>query len=262
LFVEKYFPKESLRYDSLSQLFRKLDWLNTLKPERWFGVWTMVLAGSNISIFLLDRWSYWDWTTFNILIFGIILLISIFISIKPGFLHYDYSLQSSIFMFFKGIILFSFGTIPFGFDLNTFLFGLPYFIFFIVGHMIWSIKIDIKEKLTPSKKEMVPILSIIIVLTLFSTLLGYYNDDPMISTIAAVFLLFPIVILLFPVAIRHLQRARMHVIFISAMFISVRFPWFLIMIIPLFWLLRYYSYFRFGEVRPSFKVDLPTNKNN
>ena len=260
MLAEKYFPKGSSRYDYISTLFRNLDGLKTLNPERWFGVWTMVLAGSNVSIFLINRWSYWDWTTFNILIFGIISLISIFISIKPGFLNYDYSLQSSIFMFFKGIILFSFGTIPFGFDLNTFLFGLPYFIFFVLGNMIWSIKIDIKEKLTPSKKEMAPILSIIIVLTLFSALLGYFNDDPMISTIAAVFLLFPIVLLLFPVAIRHLQRARMHVIFIPAMFISVRFPWFLFMILSLFWILRYYNYFTVGEVIPSFKVNLPNDK--
>ena len=262
MLAEKYFPKGSSRYDSLSQLFRNLDWLNTLKPERWFGTWTMILAGSNVSIFLLNRWFYWDWTTFNILILGIILLVSIFISVKPDFLHYNYSFQSSIYMFFKGIILFSFGTIPFGFDLNTLLFGLPYFIFFIVGHMIWSIKIDSNNNSTLSKKEMITPLFIIIAFTLFSALLGYINDDPMISTIAAVYSLFPIVILLFPVAIRHLQRARMHVIFIPAMFISVKFPWFLIMILPLFWILRYYHYFRFGEVRPSFKVNLPTDIKN
>ncbi|MDB9722839.1 hypothetical protein OAA83_02800, partial [Candidatus Marinimicrobia bacterium] len=64
------------------------------------------------------------------------------------------------------------------------------------------------------------------------------------------------------VGLRHLQRAQIHVIFIPAMFISVRLPWLLLMILPLFWILRYYNYFRFGEVKPSFKVDLPTNMKN
>jgi hypothetical protein len=259
LLAEKYFPKGSTRYDSISQLFKKLDWLNTLKLERWFGVWTMILAGSNVSIFLFNRWSYWDWKTFNFVLLGIFLLVIIFISVKPNFLHKIDSFEASLKIFFKGILLFLLGTIPFGLDLNTFVFGIPYYFFFIVAHLTWSIVIDNKDKSMPPKKEIIKTLLSIITLTLTSALLGYINDDPMISTIAIVYLLFPIVILLFPVAIRHLQRARMHVIFIPAMFISVRFPWFLLLILPLFWIIRYYNYFRFGEVKPSFKVDLPTN---
>ena len=85
----------------------------------------------------------------------------------------------------------------------------------------------------------------------------YMNDDPMISTIAAVYTPFPIVALIFPSAIRHIQRCQMYVVFIPAMFLSVRFPWFLIVVVLLFWLLRYFHYFRNGEVKPSFKVVLP-----
>ena len=262
MLAEKYFPKASSRYNLIAQLFRNLDWLNTLKPERWFSIWTMILAGSNVSIFLLNRWSYWDWATFNFLILGVILLTTFFLSVKPNFLHRINSFQSALYIFFKGIILFLLGTIPFGFDLRTFIFGIPYYIFFLLAHLTWSIVIDNKNKTMPPKKEIVSILLTIITLNITSALLGYINDDPMITTIAIVYLFFPIVILLFPIGLRHLQRAQIHVIFIPAMFISVRLPWLLLMILPLFWILRYYNYFRFGEVKPSFKVDLPTNMKN
>ena len=82
MLAEKYFPKGTARHDSIYNLFRNLDWLNTLKPERWFGVWTMVLAGSNVSIFLLNRLSYWDWSTFNFVILGILLLVTLLISLN------------------------------------------------------------------------------------------------------------------------------------------------------------------------------------
>ena len=77
------------------------------------------------------------------------------------------------------------------------------------------------------------------------------------STIAAVFLPFPIVALVFPSAIRHLQRCRMYVVFIPAMFLSMRYPWFLFMILPLFLFSRYYYYFTRGDVIPTLKVNEP-----
>ena len=262
MLAEKYFPKKSPRYNSISKLFKNLDWINTLKIERWFGLWIMVLAGSNVSIHQVDRWSYWDWSTFNFLILGILVLITILISIKPNFLQRINSFSSGINMFFKGFMLFTCGTIPFGFDFNTFVLGIPYFIYFIVAHLTWSIVPDNDDKTIPLKKDTASILTSISLLTLICSLLGYLNDDPVISTIAAIYILFPVVILFFPPAIRHIQRARMHVIFIPAMFISISFPWFLFLVLPLFWILRYYNYFKYGEVKPSFKVDLPTDMNH
>ena len=123
--------------------------------------------------------------------------------------------------------------------------------------MVWSISIETQDKYVPPKNEISPTLGVIIVLTILSSFLGYMNDDPMISTIAAVYTPFPIVALIFPSAIRHIQRCQMYVVFIPAMFLSVRFPWFLIVVVLLFWLLRYFHYFRNGEVKPSFKVVLP-----
>jgi hypothetical protein len=109
---------------------------------------------------------------------------------------------------------------------------------------------------------MAPMLAIIILLTSLSVVAGVIHDDPMISTIAAVYSPFPIVALIFPAAVRHLQRCRYYVVFIPVMFLSVRFPWFLIPVLSLFWVLRHYNYFRHGEVKPSSKVDLPTGHSD
>ena len=119
-----------------------------------------------------------------------------------------------------------------------------------------------KNKSVLTKKQMAPMLLTIIVFSLLCALIGYLNDDPMISTIAAVYSPFPIVALVFPTAIRHFQRARMYSVFIPTMFISVRFPWLLFMVLPLFWILRYYHYFKNGQVKPSFKVDLPSSMDD
>ena len=128
--------------------------------------------------------------------------------------------------------------------------------------MTWSLSVDDKNKSVLTKKQMAPMLSIIIVLSLLCAAIGYLNDDPMISTIAAVYSPFPIVALVFPTAIRHFQRARMYSVFIPTVFISVRFPWLLFMVLPLFWILRYYHYFKNGQVKPSFKVDLPSSMDD
>ena len=114
---------------------------------------------------------------------------------------------------------------------------------------------NLKEQI--SKKDMYSPLLIIIALSFIASLLGFVNDDPMVSTIAAVYLPFPLVALVFPAAFRHLQRSRNYVVFIPAMFLSMRFPWFLFFLIPLFLLSRHYYYFTTGKIYPSFKVDTP-----
>ena len=81
--------------------------------------------------------------------------------------------------------------IPVGFNYLFFIYGIPYLIFFLVGYMVWSIQIDTEEKSVPSKASMVPILLAITLLTVFVSIVGYLNDDPMISTIAAVYTPFP-----------------------------------------------------------------------
>ena len=107
------------------------------------------------------------------------------------------------------------------------------------------------------KKDIYKLLIIVLALSLLASFLGFSNDDPMISTVAAVYIPFPLVALVFPAAIRHLQRSRSYVVFIPAMFLSMRFPWFLFLLVPLFVLSRHYFYFTSGKIYPTFKVDTP-----
>jgi len=261
MLAEKYFPQGSGRYGRLATIVEKMDGFASLKPERWFGIWAMVLAGANVSAHVEDRWLYWDWSSLSYVLLVIFAFAAYWDKRFPVFSQKIDSVKSGLWMFLMGFILFLLGTIPKGFNADVMAFGLPYFIFFLVGHMTYSIPIQVKdngENHSPTKGEMAPMLAIIILLTSLSVVAGVIHDDPMISTIAAVYSPFPIVALIFPAAVRHLQRCRMYVVFIPAMFLAVRFPWFLILTVLLFWLLRHYHYFRHGEVRPSFKVDLPT----
>ncbi len=264
MLAEKYFPKGTPRYSTLSRAFGALDGFAALKPERWFGIWTMVLAGANVSHHIEDPWFYWDWSTFSFLLAAILIFASFWdkmIQRFPVFPQKIDSVKSGLFMMLTGFIMFLLGTIPKGFDHLVFAYGLPYFVFFVVGHLTYAIPIKIDEhgkKSAPAKGRMAPMLAVIIALTILSTVAGVLHNDPMISTIAAVYTSFPLVALVFPAAVRHLQRCRMYVVFIPAMFIAVRFPWFLIIVILLFWVLRHYHYFRNGVVSPSFKVDHPT----
>ena len=81
-------------------------------------------------------------------------------------------------------------------------------------------------------------------------------DDPIISTISTVYTPFLIVSIVMPVHIRHIQRARIYGLFIPAVFLSIRYPWFLIPLWSLFFILRVYHYFRFKTVFPTFAVDI------
>ena len=60
MLAEKYFPPGSGRYGRLATIAEKMDGFASLKPERWFGIWAMVLAGANVSAHVEDRWLYWE----------------------------------------------------------------------------------------------------------------------------------------------------------------------------------------------------------
>jgi len=264
MLAEKYFPVDSNRFSTLASLAEKLDGFAALKPGRWFGMWSMVLAGANVAFHIEDRWFYWDWSTFSFLLGGILVFAAIWDKIVQKFPIFPQkidSVKSGLFMMLTGFILFLLGTIPIGVDRMVLAYGLPYFIFFVVGHLTYAIPIKEDEKgdkSAPEKGEMAPMLAVIVALTILSAAAGYRHDDPMISTISAVYLAFPLVALIFPAAVRHLQRCRIYVVLIPALFLAVRFPWFLIPTLTLFWTLRHYNYFRYGIVSPSFKVDHPT----
>ena len=92
-------------------------------------------------------------------------------------------------------------------------------------------------------------------LMVLAMLLGIVLEDPVASTSAAVSIPFPLIALIWPDHVRHLQRARFYPIFTFAMFLCARAAWFLIPLGILFFLLRTINYFRYGIVHPSFGVD-------
>ena len=72
MLAEKYFPVESSRYKRFVGPFQKLDSFISLSPDRWFSIWTIVLAGANTAAHLENRWVYWDWSTFSYLFIPIL----------------------------------------------------------------------------------------------------------------------------------------------------------------------------------------------
>ena len=260
MLAEKYILQGTGFYKKLSKSFSYFDSFFKLKPLRWFAVWAIIISGNNVAIHLENRWSYWSWESFSLyLIFALVIssFIDFIFSTKAnnGVNKSFYSEQVK--SLFYGFMLFLIGANPLNLSFDLLFFGLPYILFFFIGHLTWEIPLNLFNTSSPHKKDFAPFLTLIIICTFFASGIGYINDDPMISTIAAVFLPFPIVAILFPLAIRHLQRCRMYVVFIPTMFLSMRYPWFLFMILPLFLFSRYYFYFTRGNVIPTFKVDHP-----
>ncbi|MEL1228362.1 MAG: hypothetical protein VW833_00970 [Candidatus Neomarinimicrobiota bacterium] len=260
MLAEKYIPKGTNGYKNLSRFFKNFDKIFTLKPLRWFPLWTVLVAGNNITEHLNDRWFYWNWSSFNLyLLFLLVLIPYVDNRLKSRF---DFASQlSSITDYLKCVVYSSIimllGSNPLSISLATLIHSVPYVLFFLAGVLTWSINIDQENGEKFYKKDIYKLLIIVVALSLLASFLGFSNDDPMISTVAAVYIPFPLVALVFPAAIRHLQRSRSYVVFIPAMFLSMRFPWFLFLIVPLFVLSRHYFYFTSGKIYPTFKVDTP-----
>ena len=258
MLAEKYILKDTVIYKKLSSCFILFDNFFKLRPLRWFAVWAMILSGSNAAIHLDNRWMYWSWDSFSLyLFFAFILSSFIDFIFATKFVNGNgkslYIEQLVIILY--GFFLFLLGSNPLNLSLDLLLVGFPYILFFSAGHLTWKIPLKIFRSSKPNRKDFALLLAIVIIFTFFTSLIGYLNDDPMISTIAAVYLPFPLVAIVFPPGIRHLQRCRMYVIFIPLMFLSMRHPWFILITIPLFLLSRYYFYFTHGDVIPTFKVD-------
>ena len=134
----------------------------------------------------------------------------------------------------------------------------PYLLFYIAVWLVFSIESiqqDDKSFEIAGSSPRIRNLVGSTILIVFGSVMGFQFDDPVASTVSTVYLPFLLVALIMPVHIRHLQRARIYGVFIPAIFLVVRFPWFLIPLCTLFFLLRLYHYFRFNIVYPTFGVD-------
>ncbi len=137
--------------------------------------------------------------------------------------------------------------------------GFPYSLAFMALFIVYRIPIEYTSEKIPVKlsnnRRRIPLLILAFVLILAATILGYWNDDPVISTAACVYLPFLLVALVFPPHYRHILRCRIYPVFILTMLVAVRYPWFLLPLGLNFWILRSYTYLRYGFQKPTFRVD-------
>ena len=136
---------------------------------------------------------------------------------------------------------------------------LPYVLVFLSCLLVFQFTIELNERkgtwVVSQWENKFEYLSVSVILMVLAVCTGIYYSDPVISTAGAVATPFAAIALIWPNHVRHLQRARFYPLFIFAMFISVRAPWFLIPLGFLFFVLRTVNYFRYGIVHPSFGVD-------
>lgn len=261
MLITHIFPVGSQNYKRIRRWTETLDVLKTFKPRYWFGFWCIILSGTNVAYAVENRWLYWDFTAISFLV---ILAMILVIPWTKIFFHFSLfpkrvdTFPDALYVIVIGFILYLLGTLDKGISLWVIYGSLPYLFIYLAMWIVFSIPLNTVEqgRLSAPRSKPVTHLLIVLVLTLIAAVAGYIGDDPVSSTAAAVYLPFPFVTLVFPNRVRHYQRARIYGVFIPVVFIGMRFPWFFIPLAVLFWGLRYYHYFRFGVVYPTFKVDL------
>ena len=282
MLIEKIIPVGSDSYSVWrgysSELGKKID------SQGWaqlFSIWTLTVGGIVLSMDLSDRYIYWEWSGWieGLLKLFIVSIIFIFIlkpnaiwtagtkrlNIKEFLIHtvigsilivfglIDLEAVSALFevkieSFYKGLFLFyiALSIIPYVFSLLSCL---------MVFQFILKLEEDKGTWNNFNWENKFGYLSISVGFMALAMLLGIFLEDPVVSTAAAVSIPFPLIALIWPNHVRHLQRARFYPLFTFAMFLSVRAAWFLVPLVVLFFTLRMVNYFRYGIVHPSFGVD-------
>ncbi len=229
------------------------------QPLHWFGMWCMVISGFNIIKGQENRYIFWDWNSGSLFIFSVIILVTVWSILSarhPATPKKINNLRSLLYFIVIGSMALLLGSIGSNFSMEAIKNYAPYLLFYIAVWLVFSIEFiqqdDKSTKIAGSRiRNLVGATTLIIV----GTVMGFQFDDPVASTVSTVYLPFLLVALIMPAHIRHLQRARIYGVFIPAVFLVVRFPWFLIPLCTLFFLLRLYHYFRFNIVYPTFGVD-------
>ena len=275
MLIEKIIPVGSNLYSvwkgHSSKIGKKID------SQGWvqlFSIWTLTVGGIVLSMDLSDRYIYWEWSDWIEGFIKLLLVSIVFIIIlKPNGMWTagtkrlnikEFLIHSAI-----GSILLVFGL----FDLemisgssehkiklfHVLISLVPYIFSFLSCLIVFQFKIELEEdKGTWNNfnwEHKFEYLSISVGFMALAMLLGIFLEDPVASTAAAVSIPFPLIALIWPNHVRHLQRARFYPLFTFAMFLSVRAAWFLVPLAVLFFTLRMVNYFRYGIVHPSFGVD-------
>ena len=261
MLLARYAPVGSQRYEKLAQSIKSFDKIMEWIPAQLFGIWIVFVAGIAAGKATIDRFYFWDWSDWLLGLIGVVaitLLIGL-LGFKNKYFPIDdisVSYKSIGFHLILVFMLFGIGSL-----LNNTIFvinAILYVVAYIAIYLIHTITYDKSEQkiVSPNNKNVKT--GIAIILFIIIAIIGYYFDDPVISTGSIVSLPF-LVVLLFGKHIRHLERAKFYPIFIFAMFVVSREGWFLIPILLLFFILRSYNYLRYQKVYPTFGV---TNDQN
>ena len=261
MLVSRIIKPESDLYGRLSDWSKNLDNFMNWHPLHWFGNWCMAISGFNIIKGQENRYVYWDWNSGSIFIYSIIILVTVYtiLSVRhPATPKKIKNLKSLFYFIVTGSMVLLLGSIGLQFSMDVIKNFVPYLLFYISVWLVFSIELIEKDDKSISIAGSSPRIINLVFSTLLivvGSIIGFHFDDPVASTVSTVYLPFLIVALIMPVHVRHLQRARIYGVFIPAVFLTVRFPWFLIPLWALFFLLRLYHYFRFNIVYPTFGVD-------
>ncbi len=282
MIIEKIVPVGSQNHmrwkDFFSNIGKKAD------SQGWiqlFSIWTLTVAGIVLSMDIQDRYVYWDWDGWIVGLVKLMIVSIVFISIlNPKKIWTVGKKRLNIKEIFihgvVGVILLLLGWIDIGmieaiskgklesmvmvtYLIYSALSIVPYVLSFLSCLLVFQFILELEEdKGTWNNlnwENKLGYLSMSVVFMVLAMLLGISLEDPVASTAAAVALPFSAIALIWPDHVRHLQRARFYPLFIFAMFLCVRAPWFLVPLAVLFFLLRIVNYFRYGIVHPSFGVD-------
>ena len=275
MLIEKIIPVGSDLYSVWSGYFSELG--KKIDSQGWvqlFSIWTLTVGGIVLSMDLSDRYIYWEWSGWIDGFIKLLIVSIVFIFIlKPNEMWTAGTKRLNIkeFLIHSGIgsILIVFGLFDLGMIvgpyeskiefLHVLLSLISYVFSFLSCLIVFQFILELEEdKGTWNNfnwEHKFEYLSISVGFMALAMLLGIFLEDPVASTAAAVSIPFPLIALIWPNHVRHLQRARFYPLFTFAMFLSVRAAWFLVPLAVLFFTLRMVNYFRYGIVHPSFGVD-------
>ena len=275
MLIEKIIPVGSDLYSVWSGYFSELG--KKIDSQGWvqlFSIWTLTVGGIVLSMDLSDRYIYWEWSGWIEGFIKLLIVSIVFIFIlKPNEMWTagtkrlnikEFLIHSGIGSILIVIGLFDLGMIVGPYEskiefLHVLLSLISYVFSFLSCLIVFQFILELEEdKGTWNNfnwEHKFEYLSISVGFMALAMLLGIFLEDPVASTAAAVSIPFPLIALIWPNHVRHLQRARFYPLFTFAMFLSVRAAWFLVPLAVLFFTLRMVNYFRYGIVHPSFGVD-------
>lgn len=275
MLIEKIIPVGSDLYSVWSGYFSELG--KKIDSQGWvqlFSIWTLTVGGIVLSMDLSDRYIYWEWSGWIEGFIKLLIVSIVFIFIlKPNEIWTAGTKRLNIKEFLIHTVIGSI-LVVFGFFdlemiiepheskiefLHVLLSLISYVFSFLSCLIVFQFILELEEdKGTWNNfnwEHKFEYLSISVGFMALAMLLGIFLEDPVASTAAAVSIPFPLIALIWPNHVRHLQRARFYPLFTFAMFLSVRAAWFLVPLAVLFFTLRMVNYFRYGIVHPSFGVD-------